>query len=156
MDEVSCFLLSGQAWAVVRVQHADRQVIVEAAPRGRQPTWGGFLPQFLSHALCQRILAVLTGTEDYPYLSQPARDALALKRDEVGEILEPCIGGVEVDDGGFWEDTKLRQDISRNLPGYRLSKFQPLMPPWVERETLERYLLDLEGTRNWLARTAAS
>ncbi|QVL48878.1 MAG: hypothetical protein KFB96_25655 [Thiocapsa sp.] len=57
---------------------------------------------------------------------------------------------------GFWEDTELWQDISQNLPGYRLSKFQPLMPSWVERETLERYLLDLEGTRNWLARTAPS
>ncbi|CRI68031.1 DEAD/DEAH box helicase domain protein [Thiocapsa sp. KS1] len=214
VDEVSCFLLSGRAWAVVRVQHADRQVIVEAAPRGRQPTWGGFLPQFLSNSLCQRILAVLTSTEEYPYLSQPARDALALKRDEVGDILEPVIGGVELDDGeirwwtyaggtinstvrhaisaiepdwkitadnllvrlrgegvdgrhfsdalgrlgslGFWDDTELWQDISRNLPGYRLSKFQPLMPSWVERETLERYLLDLEGTRNWLARTAPS
>jgi ATP-dependent Lhr-like helicase len=212
VDEVSCFLLSGWAWVVVRVQHADRQVIVEAAPRGRQPTWGGFLPQFLSHALCQRILAVLTSTEDYPYLSQPARDALALKRDEVHDILEPRIGGVEVDDreirwwtyaggtinstlrhaiaaiepdwkitadnvlvrlrgegvngryfgealgqlgsAGFWEDTELWQDISRNLPGYRLSKFQPLMPSWVERETLERYLLDLDGTRLWLARSS--
>ncbi len=214
VDEVSCFLLSGRAGAVVRFQHSERQVIVEAAPRGRQPTWAGCLPQFLSHSLCQRILAVLTSTEDYPYLSQPARDALAVKRDEVHDILEPCIGGIEVDDGeirwwtyaggtinstlrhaiaaiepdwkvtadnllvrfrgegvnglyfsealrqlgsaGFWEDTELWQVISRNLPGYRLSKFQPLMPSWVERETLERYLLDLEGTRRWLARSSAS
>ncbi|UHD16082.1 hypothetical protein [Thiocapsa bogorovii] len=57
---------------------------------------------------------------------------------------------------GFREDTERWQDISRNLPGYRLSKFQPLMPSWVEHETLDRYLLDLEGTRNWLARSVAS
>jgi hypothetical protein len=57
---------------------------------------------------------------------------------------------------GFREDTELWQDIGRSLPGYRLSKFQPLMPALVERETLERYLLDLEGTRDWLARTASS
>jgi hypothetical protein len=57
---------------------------------------------------------------------------------------------------GFRENTELWQDIGRSLPGYRLSKFQPLMPARVERETLERYLLDLEGTRDWLARTASS
>jgi hypothetical protein len=62
----------------------------------------------------------------------------------------------QLDMTGFPEDTGLWQDIGRNLPSYRPSKFQPLMPAWVERETLERYLLDLEGTRDWLARTASS
>ncbi len=42
VDHVSCFLLSGRAWAVVYVDHDDRRVIVEPAPRGRQPTWGGY------------------------------------------------------------------------------------------------------------------
>jgi hypothetical protein len=129
VDEVSCFLLSGRAWVVVRVQHADRQVIVEAAPRGRQPTWGGFLRQFLSHALCQRILAVLTSTEDCPYLSQPARDALALKRDEVHDILEPCICGVEVDAGEirWWTyaggtiNSTLRHAIAAIEPDWKIT-----------------------------------
>ena len=49
VDGVSSFLLGGRAWAVLQVRHDDRRVVVEAAPRGRQPTWGGFLPQFLGH-----------------------------------------------------------------------------------------------------------
>ena len=31
-----------------------------------------------------------------------------------------------------------------------MSKFQPLMPPWVEREVISRYLLDAPGTQRWL------
>src|SRR5439155_24027216 len=52
VDGVSSFLLGGRGCAVVRVQHDDRRVIVETAPRGRQPTWGGFLPQFLGREIC--------------------------------------------------------------------------------------------------------
>ena len=40
--------------------------------------------------------------------------------------------------------------IFDSLPGYRLSKFQPLMPPWVETEVIARYLLDVPGTKRWL------
>ena len=41
--------------------------------------------------------------------------------------------------------------VAESLPGYRLSKFQPLMPPWVEREVVARYLLDIAGSAEWLA-----
>src|SRR5205085_10053876 len=51
IDGVSCFLLGGRAWSVFQVVHKDRSVIVEPAPRGKQPTWGGFLPQFLGFHL---------------------------------------------------------------------------------------------------------
>ena len=212
VDGVSCFLLSGRAWTVLHVQHDDRRVVVDAAPRGRQPTWGGYLPQFLGHTLCQRMLGVLTSDDDYPYLSQPARDALTTRRAEMREILTPEIGGIELDheevrwwtfaggainstlryalgylqpdwmivadnflvrvhgpdvagrtfsealgalgSPGFWGDEKLWKEISGILPTYRLSKFQSLMPPWVERETLSRFLLDIPGTKEWLDRSA--
>jgi len=45
----------------------------------------------------------------------------------------------------FWEDEKLWREVAEGLPAYRLSKFQPLMPPWVEREVVASHLLDLEG-----------
>jgi ATP-dependent Lhr-like helicase len=51
---------------------------------------------------------------------------------------------------GLWEDAELWEAIARSLPGYRLSKFQPLMPPWIEREVVAEYLLDREGTWQWL------
>jgi ATP-dependent helicase Lhr and Lhr-like helicase len=50
----------------------------------------------------------------------------------------------------FWNDAALWGAIGGSLPNYRLSKFQPLMPKWVEQETLARHLLDVPGTRRWL------
>ena len=169
---------------------------------------GGYLPQFLGYTLCQRILEVLTAHDDYPYLSSPAREALVVRRTEMGDILSPGIGGIELDHeevrwwtfaGGainatlrhalkylsddwtittdnflvrlrgpglegrafsdelgklsqtaFWGNDELWQEIAQTLPSYRLSKFQPLMPSWIEREILARYLLDIQGTKTWL------
>jgi len=51
----------------------------------------------------------------------------------------------------FWENDKLWQEVAENLPSYRLSKFQPLMPPWVEREMVASYLLDVAGAWRWLS-----
>lgn len=51
----------------------------------------------------------------------------------------------------FWEDEKLWNEVAKGLPGYRLSKFQPLMPPWVEQEMLATFLLDIEGTWRWVS-----
>jgi len=50
----------------------------------------------------------------------------------------------------FWANERLWQDIADTLPAYRLSKFQPLMPAWVERESLAGYLLDVGGAARWL------
>src|SRR5690606_16146213 len=41
----------------------------------------------------------------------------------------------------LWENNKLWAEVAEALPSYRLSKFQPLMPPWVEREVIATYLL---------------
>lgn len=208
VDDVSTFLLGGRAWAVIRVQHDDRRIIVEPAPRGREPTWGGILPQFLGHELSQRILGILTSEEVYPYLEESALAQLAGQREAMWSILEPGVGGVEVDDGeirwwtfaggrinttlryalaetgpdwkvvpnnffvrivhedldraafndaleilherSFWDDERRWAGVAEALPNYRLSKFQALMPPWVVREVVADYLLDIEGTWEWL------
>jgi ATP-dependent Lhr-like helicase len=209
VDGVSSFLLAGRGWAVIRVQHDDRRVVVEPGPRGRQPTWGGFLPQFLSYEICQRILRTLREDESFPYLDDPAATVLAARRDEMRVVLDAEHGGIEVADdeirwwtfaGGrinatlryaleavgsgwkvipdnflikvrgevlnierfraalsrlreieFWEDEKLWAGIAKSLPNYRLNKFQPLMPPWVEREVVASYLLDVAGAWRWLS-----
>jgi len=206
VDDVSCFLLGGRPWAVIRVQHEDRRVLVTPAPRGREPTWGGFLPQFLSKEVCQQILHVLTSDEEYTYLEGEAATVLAAER----ERMRPHVGGIVVGHdeirwwtfaGGrinatlryalelldddwkvipdnyvvrvygkdlthdsfrraiaplrtptFWADDALWSDVIANLPNYRLSKFQPLMPSWVEREVVTGYLLDVEGARDWVGR----
>ncbi|MBU6162247.1 MAG: DEAD/DEAH box helicase [Myxococcales bacterium] len=209
VDGVSSFLLGGRAWAVLRVQHDDRRVIVESAPRGRQPTWGGFLPQFLGFEVCQQILKIVCGDERFPYLDDAAALVLQEHRTNMAEVLESAQGGIEYTDGEirwwtfaggrinatlrhaltainadwkvipdnflikvraenvgereftaalkkladpqFWENESLWAEIASNLPSYRLSKFQPLMPPWVEREVMAGYLLDVEGARRWVS-----
>ena len=209
VEGVSSFLLSGRAWAVIHIQHDDRRVVVEPAPRGRQPTWGGFLPQFLGFDICQRILATLLSDEVYPYLDESASAVLAEHRETMREVLESPRGGVEVEDGEirwwtfaggrinatlryaleavggdwtvipdnffirvrgeglgerrfaearaklaepeFWENERLWAEVAESLPSYRLSKFQPLMPPWIEREVVAGYLLDVAGAWRWLS-----
>jgi ATP-dependent helicase Lhr and Lhr-like helicase len=208
VDDVSCFLLGGRPWAVIRVQHEDRRVLVTPAPRGREPTWGGFLPQFLGQEVCQKILHILTADEEYGYLEDAAAAVLAQERERLRPVLQPGIGGISASKdeirwwtfaGGrinatlryaleaidsdwkvipdnfvvriygkdlthetflraiaplrtpaFWEDDSLWTDVASSLPNYRLSKFQPLMPSWVEREVVGRYLLDVTGTQKWL------
>ena len=214
VDGISTFLLGGRGWAVVRIQHEDRRIIVQSAPRGRQPTWGGYLPQFLGRELCQGILGVLTGSEDFTYLDEDAKAILAERREAMDEILVSEVGGVEFDPdeirwwtfaGGrinatlryaleslgngwkvipdnflikvrgdglskhrfdealkklrtpdLWKNDEIWQAVATPLPEYRLSKFQALMPPWVEREVIAQYLLDVEGAAEWVAATAPS
>jgi len=213
VDGVSCFLLSGRAWAVKFIHHDDRRVVVESAPRGRNPTWGGFIPQFLGRGLCQKILDVLTSEEAYAYLRPEAAEALRVQREEIGAAVLPKIGGIEVvaDEirwwtfaGGrinstlryallsigtgwkvvpdnymiklrgdglsrarfndildqlrdieFWENDAMWREVADSLPNYRLSKFQPIMPPWVEREVVATYLLDVAGAWDWVSGGAA-
>ena len=56
---------------------------------------------------------------------------------------------------GFWENESLWQSVRAGLPGYRLSNFQPLMPPWVAQEVLFDYLLDRKGAAQWVERQNA-
>jgi len=207
-EGVSCFLLAGRPWAVLHIRHDDRSIVVEPAPHGREPTWGGYLPSFLGFELCQTALEVLAGDRDYGYLHESARQVLAERRATFAGVLAPHVGGVEVDDdeirwwtfaggringtlryalntlhGGWkivpdnylvkvraeglqeeefreavermhepaiWEDERLWGEVAASLPSYRLSKFQALMPLWVQREVVGAYLLDVEGARGWL------
>lgn len=216
VDGVSCFLLGGRPWAVIQVQHDDRRVLVQAAPRGRKPTWGGFLPQFLGFEVCQQIARVLCSDADHAYLDARARTALQVVREQYQSVRERdgllrpggtievtadelrwwtfaggrinatlryaleaispgwkivpdnfalrIRGEVELDrlraakeqlaDPEFWANDAIWQNIAASLPNYRLSKFQPLMPPWVEREMVAEYLLDVGGAWRWLTGAA--
>ena len=209
VDGISSFLLGGRGWTVMRIQHEDRRILVEPAPRGRQPTWGGFTPQFLGRELCQQILQVLTSDESYPYLDEAAAELLTERRLDMRDFLEPGLGGVEFEDGeirwwtfaggkinatlryaleslgkdwkvvtdnlavkvrsdtiseqrfhealaklratDLWGNDETWEAVATSLPNYRLSKFQALMPDWVEREVIAEYLLDVAGASAWIA-----
>lgn len=213
VEGVSCLLLGGRPWSVLRIGHAERRLVVEPAPRGKKPTWGGFLPSFLGFELSQEILRVLTSTETYAYLDPQAAAVLATDRTAMEGITPDPRGGIMVAAGEIrwwtyaggrinttlrhalealgtewkivpdnfgltirsedltshafhekldallepemWSNEALWREIAQSLPSYRLSKFQPLMPPWIEREVVASYLLDIAGAWRWLSGRAA-
>lgn len=208
VDGASTFLLGGRAWAVLRIQHDDRRILVEGAPRGRKPTWGGSLPIFLSQPLTEKMGEILRSRADYAYLDEAATAALATLRAELadateaaapwleerpGEVrwwtfaggrinatlrhaLETVGGSWRVVPGNLavdirapsltvgvvataidrlvhhelWEDEAFWRDVVGQMPNYRLSKFQPFLPPHVVREVFEQTLLDADGAYRWL------
>jgi ATP-dependent Lhr-like helicase len=157
---------------------------------------------------------VLTSEDEYAYLGPGAADVLRAQREEVGTLVDPRVGGVEVvaDEIRWWtfaggrinstlryaleaigtdwkvvpdnyaiklrgeglsrvvfeeildkmrevdfrENAQLWQEVAHSLPNYRLSKFQPLMPPWVEREVVASYLLDVASAWDWLTQGEAA
>ena len=56
----------------------------------------------------------------------------------------------EIAADAFWTDLSIWERIIAALPPYRLSKFQPALPPRFQQEMIGRYLLDLDGTRAFL------
>jgi ATP-dependent Lhr-like helicase len=55
----------------------------------------------------------------------------------------------------IWADERFWAEVREMLPSYRLSKFQPLMPEWMQREMVAGFLLDVEGARRWMERAGA-
>lgn len=210
VEQASCFLLAGRPWLVSSISHNERQIRVSQAPRGREPTWGGFMPQYLSFEVCQRILGILCSSDQFSYLDETAAKALATEREFFADTLKPEDGGIEFDDGEirwwtfaggrvnatlkyailakdpelkvipdnfllklrgdhldqqrfhelveglrdpeYWGQPGLWREVAEGLPNYRMSKFQPVMPPWVVQELLATNLLAVEEAWAWLNR----
>lgn len=208
VEQMSTFLLGGRAWLVVSLNHEERVVRVRSAPRGKQPSWGGFVPQFLGLRLCQQMKEVLTSDQEYPFLDAKAKAALAEWRGELGETLARPGDALSFDgktllwwtfaggrvnqtlkyaiewkggwkvvpdnfalkiegDGlghdaaakiieelrapGFWQAEETRRRLLAQVPEYRLSKFQRVLPERWQVELVGSYLLDFEGTERWLS-----
>jgi ATP-dependent Lhr-like helicase len=49
----------------------------------------------------------------------------------------------------IWDVAKHWRDVAQSLPNYRLSKFQDLMPDWVEQEVVADYLLSTKHAWDW-------
>lgn len=97
VDEMSSFLLGGRAWLVVHVNHEERVVRVRPAPRGKKPSWGGFVPQFLGFEVCQAMKGVLTSDDDYPFLDEKAKTSLAEWRSDLGQLLRRKADAMQFD-----------------------------------------------------------
>ena len=99
VEQVSAFLLGGRPWAVDRINHGERIVTVFPAPRGVEPTWGGYLPQFLGFEICQQIREVLR-SEDLPaWLHESAAASLAEQRERFARVVATSHSGLEQDEG---------------------------------------------------------
>jgi ATP-dependent Lhr-like helicase len=97
VENMSAFLLGGRAWVVDRVNHEERTVVVNPAPRGVKPSWGGFIPQLLGFELCQRIKDILTDTAPYPYVHEAAAPQLEERRADLGDLLRRPGPAVQLD-----------------------------------------------------------
>jgi ATP-dependent Lhr-like helicase len=93
-----CFLLGGRAWAINQINHNERRIQVEPAPQGKEPTWGGILPQFLGVELCQKIKELLCDVRDLPYLRGRAQELLQEERSELDGVIRHHYGGFVIDD----------------------------------------------------------
>jgi ATP-dependent Lhr-like helicase len=100
VEEMSSFLLGGRAWTVEQISHSERIVRVREAPRGKKPKWGGFIPQILGYELCRKVMQVLCGADEYPYLDEMGSRALAEQREDLGELLRRRGNSIRVDDDG--------------------------------------------------------
>lgn len=87
VEEMSSFLLSGRAWTVMQINHSERTVCVIPAPRGKKPSWGGFIPQILGFELCQKIEDLLINNDDIPYIDHKSCIALQAMREDLGPLL---------------------------------------------------------------------
>ncbi|MBI3929087.1 MAG: hypothetical protein HY319_26320 [Armatimonadetes bacterium] len=95
VEGVSCFLLGGRAWIVEQVRHSERTVVASPAPAGRKPSWGGFVPQFLSFEVCRKMGEILTTNIPLPYLDELSRHSLEELRADLGRMLRSSIYGHE-------------------------------------------------------------
>lgn len=100
VEEMSSFLLGGRAWTVEQISQPLRIVRVREAPRGKKPKWGGFIPQILSYELCQKVKHILATNDDYPYVDEFGKIALAEQRDDLGVLLGRVGDAVQIDDDG--------------------------------------------------------
>lgn len=99
VENMSSFLLGGRAWVVDNINQADRTIRVQPAPRGKKPSWGGYIPQMLSHELCQRIRQILVEDTQYPYAHPDLLNAINERREELGDSLRRGPILVQIIDG---------------------------------------------------------
>lgn len=100
VDDMSCFLLGGRAWMVLRVNHEEKIVRVQPAPRGKKPSWGGFIPQHLGFEVCQKMAQILTEDTEYPFVDERGMTVIREWRDDLGNLLKSSVDCLQEDDRG--------------------------------------------------------
>ncbi|MFU8807073.1 MAG: DEAD/DEAH box helicase, partial [Bradymonadaceae bacterium] len=86
LEDQSSFLLGGRAWDVSQVDFQRRRIEVVKAPQGKKPSWGGFMPQFLSREICEQMREILRSDTSLPYLHESAAASLQAQREEFESV----------------------------------------------------------------------
>ena len=140
--------LDDQAWAALAAHRADLRPVVGAARGGVEVDdgelrWWTFAGGRINSTLRYALEAVEPGWKVITdnFLIKIRGDGVADFRAALDRLAEP----------EFWEDDRLWTQVAASLPNYRLNKFQPLMPPWVEREVIASYLLNVGDACRWLS-----
>jgi ATP-dependent Lhr-like helicase len=102
VEDMTSFLLGGRAWLTRAIDHKQRTVAVIPSPRGKQPSWGGFMPRMLGFEVCQRIKQLLCDPTEYAYLAESAAAALRLYREEFAALLSRGNAIQVAEDGTRW------------------------------------------------------
>jgi ATP-dependent Lhr-like helicase len=87
-DRLVVGVSSFRGLVVQRIQRDDRRVFVDPAPRGKQPTWGGYIPQFLGLAVCQKMRDVLLSSTTFPCLDEQTAAVLEEKREAIQPLFQ--------------------------------------------------------------------
>ena len=87
LTDESCFILGGRSWAIEAIRHEERLIKVSPAPSGKQPTWGGVLPQFLGFNVSQQIKRILLSREQPPYLKGRAKTIFEEEQEDTSALL---------------------------------------------------------------------
>lgn len=104
----STFVLAGRRWQVEDVNLRERRLRVSRASSGKNPSWGGWVPQHLGFELCQRIKALLCDDPSSPlppFIHASARHDLDAARQEFAAIFAHHDGLIIEDDEEIGEIT---------------------------------------------------
>lgn len=101
LENESTFFLAGKAWSVHRIEWKKKVVIVQSAPHGKIPQWGGLSPSFLGYELCQKMREIIISDAMPAYLSPEAKSVLEQIRNDRKTVLASAIAPVEYDEKGI-------------------------------------------------------
>ena len=98
VEGASSFLLAGRGWTPILINHSERLIVVQPAPRGKMPKWGGATPQFLGFQLCQTMRELLLSEDGSPFLHPSGLAAFDELRADFDGLLESPTGSFQDDD----------------------------------------------------------
>jgi ATP-dependent Lhr-like helicase len=160
VEGMSAFLLGGRAWVVDHIIHADRQVLVRAAPAGVKPTWGGFMPRFLGPEVCKQIRALLESDVRPTYLNEPAFTALRMIREDLGPLLRHQGAALQLDSDGnsiWWtfaggrinHTLKYALEVSQGWKVVADNFFVKLSGAGITHQTVAKALVEVAQSAFW-------